>query len=166
MQITFETKPFTHRLGEPKEISLKQFYQLSDAKRHTHIEELKNLNFNELSDTDKGVVFFYYQNWLLEEWPGKKVNFFEIEKETPTVFEQVVETVNEQVIPTVDEICENGLEYVREYLNAYFELDYPDWEGNLKFSTNSSKFIEATLNFMLLDELTKVHIYAYKKLIK
>ncbi len=164
MQIKVETKPFTNRLGEPKQINLKQFYQLSDAKRHTHIEELKNLKFNELSDTDKGVVFFYYQNWLLEDWPGKKENFFEIEQDISTVFQQVVETVDEKIVPTVDKICENGLVYVREYLNAYFELDYPDWEGNLKFNS-ANKFCDATLNFMILDDLTIVHIYAYKKLL-
>jgi len=165
MEIQIEKKPFIHRLGEPVEVNLKQFYELSEAKRDAHIVELKKLKFKELSDTDKGVVFFYYQNWGLVDWPGEKINFFRIE-DIPTVFEQVVETVSEQIIPTVDEICEDGLDYVREYLNAYFELDYPDWEGNLKFSTSPLKFIEATLNFMLVDELTKVHIYAYKKLIK
>ncbi len=180
-----ELKTF-HRVGEPKEVNLKQFYQLSSSQRQAHIEKLKKLQFNELSETDKGVVFFYFQNWLLEDWPGQKVNFFQLEKEIPTVLgenitEQILEVIEQNIpqqentdtstsvldeqLPTIEEICQDGMEYVREYLNAYFELEYPDWEGNLKFSTNSTKFIDATLNFMLIDELTKIHIHAYKKLL-
>ena len=176
--------PFVHRVGEPKEINLKQFYQLSNVQRQVHIEKLKEFKFNELSDTDKGVVFFYFQNWLLEDWPGEKVNFFKLEKEIPTVIgetitEQILEVIEQnkpqqentsasildEQLPTVDEICQNGMDYVREYLNTYFELDYTDWETNLRFNT-SNKFIEVTLNFMIIDELTKVHIHAYKKLLK
>lgn len=67
-----------HRLGKPLEINLKQFYQLSIEQKKEHIEELKKINFKDLSETDKGVIFLYYQNWNLENWPIPKKNFIEL----------------------------------------------------------------------------------------
>lgn len=175
MNLEKTTQPFIHRVGEPKQINLKQFYQLSEPERQAYIEKLKELTFNELSDTDKGVVFFYFQNWLLEDWPGQKVNFFQIiDVFTPELVENELPqqenadtstSILDEELPTIDEICEKGINYIKEYLNIYFELDYPDWEGNLKFGGNPIKFIDATSTFMILNELTKVHIHAYKKLL-
>lgn len=184
--------PFIHRTGEPKEISLKNFYLLTPQQKEEHINELANLEFDQLSETDKGVVYFYFQNWLLEDWPGNttKSNFISIfdilpqqegESVTSTLqnqsgeivgesnssmVEQLVEPVVIDNIPTVDEVCELGVKHIKKYLSVYFGEEYSDWEPVLKFASSVDTFIDATSTFMYLDDLCKVHLRAYMKKMK
>ena len=154
-----------HRDGAPAEINLKDFYQLSNTSRKAHIDNLKQIPFNELSQVDLGVVFFYYQNWLLEDWPGNKLNYFSFDKETSTSV-QISSAPVILDIPKVEEVVELGIRSIKKYLNVYFDEEYKDWEPQLKFSSSAQNFIEATCTFMYLDELCRVHIYAYKSLLK
>jgi hypothetical protein len=135
-----------HRTDVPKEINLKNFYQLSNQQRSAHIDALKQLPFDQLSETDLGVVFFYYQNWLLEDWPGKKVNFFEV-KEIPQQVEQIDTgtSILEETDKLIEEIPTYTKEYLIDYLNDLFE-NYPNWRNELKFSSSVENFIDATNN--------------------
>jgi len=151
------------RTGTPKEINLKNFYQLSNQQRDAHIDALKQLPFDQLSETDLGVVFFYFQNWLIEDWPGKKTNFFEI-KEIPQQVEQIDTgtSILEETDKLIEEIPTYTKKYLLDYLNDLFE-DYPNWINDLKFSTNVEKFIEATNNIYNFINYEKEIIREYSK---
>jgi hypothetical protein len=60
-------------------INLKQFYELTRQEKKDYINQLKLKSFKELTDAEKGIVFFWYQNWLLESWPIAKKNFISID---------------------------------------------------------------------------------------
>jgi hypothetical protein len=152
-----------HRTTGPKEINLKNFYQLSNAQRDAHIDALKQLRFEELSEVDLGVVFFHYQNWLLEDWPSKKVNFFEI-KEIP---QQVIQidtgtSILDETDKLIEEIPTYTKEYLIDYLNDLFE-DYPNWRNDLKFSSSVEKFIDATNNIYNFINYEKEIIKEYSR---
>jgi hypothetical protein len=58
---------------------LKQFYLLNKQERLDLMNELKKVPFNELTFAEKGIVFFWFQNWTLDHWPIPKKNFISIE---------------------------------------------------------------------------------------
>lgn len=60
-------------------IHLKQFYNLSRQEKKEHINELRKIPFKELEEYQKAIVYFWYQNWMLEGWPIPKKNFISIE---------------------------------------------------------------------------------------
>lgn len=74
-----------HREGLPTEIALKEFYSLSNKERREHINALKELDFKQLSQTDLGIVYFWFQNWLLDSWPIPKQNFISIQDKTDVI---------------------------------------------------------------------------------
>ena len=59
-------------------MNLKEFYTLNRKEKEDYINQLKLKSFKELTDAEKGVVFFWYQDWLLESWPIPKKNFIEL----------------------------------------------------------------------------------------
>jgi hypothetical protein len=59
-------------------LQLKQFYELTRQEKKNYIDQLKQKPFKELTDAEKGIVFFWYQNWLLDSWPIPKKNFISI----------------------------------------------------------------------------------------
>jgi hypothetical protein len=67
------------RSKESEELQLKQFYELTRTERAEYIEKLKQLEWSQLSERDKAIIYFWYQNWLLEKFPNPKKNFFSIE---------------------------------------------------------------------------------------
>jgi hypothetical protein len=60
-------------------INLKKFYALNRQEKQDYINQLKQKPFKQLTDAEKGIVFFWYQNWMLESWPIPKKNFISIE---------------------------------------------------------------------------------------
>lgn len=138
-----------HRTTGPKEINLKNFYSLTQLERKTHIDALRKLNFEDLSEVDLGVVYLWYQNWLLEDWPGSKTNFISIEEKIPqqkdasTCVDTGTSVLDEQD-ELIGEIPTYTKEYLKDYINLIFE-DYSSWEWDFK-STTVDKFINATNN--------------------
>jgi len=57
------------------EIQLKQFYQLTRTEKEEHINQLKLIPFKELKEYQKSIVYSWYQDWELENWPVPKKNF-------------------------------------------------------------------------------------------
>lgn len=97
-------RPFFRKDG-PKEIGLNTFYQLSKQERLEHIDALKTLPFENLSQRDFTIICFWYQKWDLTDWPeNKKLNFFSIEEETQI---KEVQPVTGTSIPDDDWIIYN-----------------------------------------------------------
>lgn len=59
-------------------LQLKQFYELKRKEKEEHINELKKIPFNELEEFQKAIVYFWYQDWSLENWPVPKKNFISL----------------------------------------------------------------------------------------
>ena len=78
MEIKIKTPTWARSKG-PEELQLKQFYELTRTERAEYIEKLKQLEWSQLSERDKAIIYFWYQNWLLEKFPNPKKNFFSIE---------------------------------------------------------------------------------------
>jgi len=60
-------------------IQLKQFYNLTRQEKKEHINELRKIPFKELDEYQKAVVYFWYQDWMLDSWPISKKNFISIQ---------------------------------------------------------------------------------------
>lgn len=60
-------------------IQLKQFYTLTRTEKLEHINQLKKIPFKQLEEYQKAIVYFWYQNWMMENWPIPKKNFLSIE---------------------------------------------------------------------------------------
>lgn len=69
-----------HRTGSPAEIGLKQFYSMEKEEREQHINELKKLQFVELSQVDLSVIHFWYQDWKLTEFPQPNKKFISMDE--------------------------------------------------------------------------------------
>ncbi len=153
-----------HRTTGPKEFNLKQFYSLSQNERKTHIDALRQLEFKDLSETDLGVVFLWYQNWLLEDWPGNKTNFISIQdiipqqKDASTCVDTGTIILEEQ-----DQLIEEIPTYTKEYLRDYIMLifdDYPNWEWDL-VQSKVDKFLDSTDNIYKYTNYEKEIIREY-----
>ena len=147
-----------HRTTKPKEINLKQFYEMGHLDRKTHIDALHKLEFKDLSQTDLGVVFLWYQNWLLEDWPEVKTNFFSLNENEPQQENASIRVdYSASILDEQDELIKEIPTYTKEYLKDYIMLifeDYPNWEWDLK-STTIDKFISSTNNFYKYTEYEK-----------
>ncbi len=155
-----------HRTTGPKEINLTDFYKLSNTSRNTHIDALKQIPFNQLSQVDLGVVFFYYQNWLLEDWPSYKTNFISINEKIPqqkdaSICVDASTSILEQLDKLIEEIPNYTKEYLKNYINLIFE-DYSNWEWDLK-ATKVDKFIDATDNLYSYTNYEKEIIREYSR---
>lgn len=153
-----------HRTTGPKEFNLKQFYSLTQSERKTHIDALRQLEFNDLSETDLGVVYLWHQNWLIEDWPGTKTNFISIEEkitqqeDASTCVDTGTSILDEQD-QLIKEIPTYTKQYLRDYINLIFE-DYSNWEWDL-MATNVDKFLKATDNIYKYTNYEKEIIREY-----
>ena len=62
------------------EIQLKQFYKLTRKEKEEHINQLKLIPFKDLKEFQKAIVYNWYQDWTLENWPVPKKNFISMEE--------------------------------------------------------------------------------------
>jgi predicted transcriptional regulator len=160
-------KLWSERPGELKPI---EFISLDEARKMAYISNIERLLPEDRSSFEQVILRVYekendfWSNKIVEPVPPV---FIEIDL-TPT--ENIVEPIGEIVELfnindlSQEEIKNMGREYVKEYLDAFFDKEYLDWEIQLKFSSNEKTFIEATSTFMLLDENTKNHISVYKNI--
>lgn len=146
---------WSYRKGE---ISPAVFSDLGEAQQNKYVFNILQIPVEERS-TYEQVILAQYRRYQIQS--GKSVLQLVEEEITPTEDVHICAPISNIEIPTVEELVKEGEDYVREYLNLYFELEYPDWETNVRFH-NVDKFISNTRNFMHIDELTDVHIRAYK----
>lgn len=146
------------------EISYKSFTQLSKEQKLAHLQFLVELGQENFGTNDWYIMKNFGPKDFFEEESRPFFSLLE-EKSQQEILANTCTSVSIEIneIPTLEEIIENGKEYVQQYLQAFFETEYPDWETNMRFH-NFDKFIINTKNFMDIDELTYVHICAYYKL--
>lgn len=161
-----------HRTDGPKEIGLKNFYSLTELERKTHIDALQSLEFYELSETDIGVVYFWYQNWMLSDWPNRVKNFLSIKEVDATIrvensIKEIMFTPTEVFEDLPDDFEELMREIptytkseLKELISTIFKNNYSNWEFDLR-STTATKFIDATNNIYKFNEFEKELIREY-----
>jgi hypothetical protein len=150
-----EESLFKYRKGE---ITPAVFSGLDGYKQSNYVFKILLIPIEERS-TYENVILSQYKRYVQQS--GNKVPVQVEEEIISTEDVHICAPISNIEIPTVEELVESGEEYVREYLNLFFEIEYSDWETNVRFH-DVDKFISNTKNFMHIDELTDVHIRAYK----
>ena len=163
-----------NRKDGPKEINLKNFYSFTELERKAHIDALQLLEFNELSQVDLGVVYFWYQNWKMEDWPNRTKNFITIQEVDASIrvensIKKMMYTQTENTSTLSDEFDElikvipkYTKSDIKEILQTIFAEDYPKWEFDLR-STTPTKFVDATSNIFVYNEFEVELIHEYTR---
>jgi len=125
-----------------------KFYGPKDVKEQLHFFRLEE---------NEQVSVMVGENLLVEEITST-------EEDAPASVTEVVEklSVNMGEV-SVDELISYGKEYLLQYLNEYFTIQYDEWETDFKFQT-LDKFVTNSNNFMHIDELALLHLQALKKI--
>jgi hypothetical protein len=137
------------------ELSYAEFGRMDRSSKDAHLLFISTLG-EDISTNDWYILKQYAPQYLPTEKPN---NFFSID-ETIISTEDVQTSVE---IPEVNILVTFGKDYLLDYLNIIFKSIYEEWETDLKFITDE-KFINNVANFMIINELTKAHIKAYKKI--
>ena len=159
------------------ELSYAEFGRMDRSSKDAHLLFISTLG-EDISTNDWYILKQYAPQYLPTEKPN---NFFSIDEtiistEDVQTYVQVCEPflIDETIIltedvqtsveiPEVNILVTFGKDYLLDYLNIIFKSIYEEWETDLKFITDE-KFINNVANFMIINELTKAHIKAYKKI--
>lgn len=150
------------------EISLKEYQQMDIKQKELYIKKLLKLSTDNLSTTQKYILDFYGPksaentvNYKFISMDDIDSSIKQIENDTDSV--KVVEEVfveKEQEL-TMNNIDQNSIEDVKIYLDSFFKIEYPDWTQYFSIYNPLQKFIDATSNFMILDERTIKYLELY-----
>jgi hypothetical protein len=148
---------------------------LTELERKAHIDALQLLEFNKLSQVDLGVVYFWYQNWKMEDWPNRTKNFITIQEVDASIRvensikkmmyiqpETIISNVPEDVDQLIKEIPTYPKSDIKEMLEIIFAEEYPKWEFDLR-STTPTKFVDATSNIFVYNEFEVELIHEYTR---
>jgi hypothetical protein len=158
------------------ELSYADFGKMGRMGKDEHILYLSSLDEDELGTNDWYILNQYAPHILTSK---KKKEFLSLEDEylPPTEWAEVgdISFIDKLIstetsedtgqLPTVEELLKEDIGYLKEYLNEFFKNDNNRWEGDLKFSSTVDNFLDATRTYMLIDELTEVHIRTFKLLL-
>lgn len=145
----------------PNELSPVQFEYLSEAAKGNYLFKIAQIEPELRSTYEKIILRRYEKEQELKAHNGKKI-LEEKESSTETNV-SVCAPLPVEDLPTVQELKKMGVQYLYEYLDEFFKFEYSDWETNVRFHP-VDKFVNNTKNFMEIDQLTYVHICAYKEL--
>ena len=142
------------------ELTPSQFEGIDDTQKMTYLYQILLLPKNMRSTYERVILDRYYRglySFIIDEQYAHMVEPVLIEdKSNPT--EDRVE------YPTEDELVQFGKKYLEKYLNLILNAPNPRWKNELKF-TNADNFISNVRNYVRIDNLTVLHIKAYKKVI-
>jgi len=152
---------------------MKKTYTLDEVyKIFGKSKKLKVLGFTEGYSTNLENVFFnlpeeeltsmgeYILN-LNGKKEIKKINYFSLED----LSQPVDEPVSEDYSDLIENIPNESMESIREYMRVLFSDWYEKWEFDLRQST-PNKFIKAISNEIKLNELDKAMIKEFVKRLK
>lgn len=156
------------------EIPYVQYQKLSTIEKKTHLEYLSKLPAKNRSTNDEYILRFYGPKEVKEQ-----LHFFSLDNDIAELIgDNIVEEINnsstegeeeigDQSVQmgdvSVEELISYGKEYLLEYLNEYFKIEHQGWESDFKFQT-LDRFVTNCNNFMLIDELTILHLSALKQI--
>lgn len=166
-----EDNPWFWRIGE---LPYAHYQKLGKDDKQSHLNYLLKLPPKNRSTNDEYILKFYGPKDVQEQ-----LHFFSLDdnfKELmdANMFEEInnsstegQEDTGDQSVQmgdvSVDELISYGKEYLLEYLNEYFKIEHQGWESDFKFQT-LDRFVTNCNNFMLIDELTLLHLSALKQI--
>jgi hypothetical protein len=144
------------------ELSPAEFEQIDDTQKMTYLYQILLLE-TDMRSTYERVILSRYNNgcysFILDETYAKDSSPVSIEIELTST--QIGEDTGH--IPSVEELQNYGKKYLEKYLNAILNKENSRWKTELKFTT-ADNFIKNTRNYLEINNLTVMHIKAYKKI--
>ena len=166
-----ELNPWFWRIGE---LPYAHYQKLGTEDKKEHLNSLLKLAPKNRSTNDEYILRLYGPKEVKQQ-----LHFFSFDNDiTELICDNIVEEINnsstegqeetgDQSVQmgdvSIDELISYGKEYLLEYLNEYFKIEHQGWESDFKFQT-LDKFVTNCNNFMLIDELTLLHLSALKQI--
>lgn len=149
------------------EMSPVEFEYLNETGKMTYLQKIILIQKQERSTYEKIILDRYLKgnyNFKIDTSTeiGEVCAPSPIDNEIGATFS--IEEEDFEIYPTEDELVTYGKKYVEEYLNYIFANENSRWKDDLKFAS-SNDFIKNTKNYMNINELTVLHIKAYKRLL-
>jgi hypothetical protein len=140
------------------ELSPAKFEEIDDAQKMTYLYNILILEPDMRST---------YERVILDRYNKGVYSFILDEKyahiDEPVLIEDKITPTKDRVeYPTEQELVQFGKKYLEKYLNAILDVPNPRWKNELKF-VNADNFITNTRNYLEINNLTVLHIKAYKK---
>lgn len=140
------------------ELTPSMFEGIDDAQKMSYLFQIILLPENMRSTYERVILSRYNSgcySFVIDETYAKIDEPSKLEVNLPSTEDRVD-------LPTEEELIESGKKYLERYLNAILNKENPRWKNELKF-TNADNFINNTRNYLNIDNLTVLHIKAYKK---